>query len=501
MKEVEAMFRRILFALVACALIAPAAFAQQPGELGYTDVLEMPEGIEGERIQMFIDAMNNDDVELVTRFYNEHLSDGVKERLPLDAYLEGFHSMVQQTGGVDFHSVRVYDPPRTDQTVAIFMDRNYQSWHAIVFQYKEGEKPDGPLSGLRFSAARTPSDVEPEGPLSEAEAVAEIVAFVERLCDKDLFSGTVLVARGDEILYEHACGEASKRFHAPVDMDTKFNLGSMNKMFTSVAVMQLVESGVLSVDDPIGEHLDDTWLSEEIRNSVTVHHLLTHTSGLGSYFTEEWDAQSRKLYRKVDDYKPLFAADTLAFEPGADWSYSNTGMLILGAVIEAVTGEDYFNYIRENIYGPAGMGDTDCYDMDCPVENLAIGYWRSRECASGWKNNYYEHVIRGGPAGGGFSTSPDLWRFARALEEGGLLSEESLELLWTDHFDAGYGYGFGLREGPAGRVVGHGGGFSGINANLDMFIDAGYISAVMTNYDGAGSPVDMKIADILGRVE
>ncbi len=495
------MTGRVLIVLRVCALVTTAASAQQPGELGYTDVPEMPEGLEGVRIQMFADAINNEDIELVTRFYDEHLSEGVKERLPLAAYIEGFHAMVQQTGGVDFHSVRVYDPPRTDQTVAVFMDRNYESWQAIVFNYAEGEKPDGLLTGLRFSPARTPSDVEPEGPLTEAEAVGEIRAFVEKLCARDLFSGTVVVATGDAVLFEHACGEASKRFHAPVDMDTKFNLGSMNKMFTSVAVMQLVEKGLLSVDDAIGKHLDDTWLTAEIRDVVTVHHLLTHTSGLGSYFSEEWDAQSRKLYREVDDYKPLFAADSLSFEPGTDWSYSNTGMFMLGAVIEAVTGENYFDYIRENIYAPAGMANTDCYDMDCPVENLAIGYWPSSECSSGWRNNYYEHVIRGGPAGGGFSTSPDLLRFARALETGVLVSEESLEQLWTDHFEAGYGYGFGIRQGSAGKVVGHGGGFTGINANLDMFLDSGYISAVMSNYDGAGSPVDMKIAELLGRVE
>jgi CubicO group peptidase (beta-lactamase class C family) len=176
-------------------------------------------------------------------------------------------------------------------------------------------------------------------------------------------------------------------------------------------------------------------------------------------------------------------------------------MFMLGVVIESVTGESYFDYIREHIYAPARMVNTDCYDMDCPVENLAIGYWPSDDCGSGWKNNYYEHVIRGGPAGGGFSTAPDLFQFARALQTGVLLSEESLELLWTDHFDAGYGYGFGLREGPAGKVVGHGGGFTGINANLDIFLDSGYIAVVMTNYDGAGSPVDAKIAEVLGRVE
>jgi CubicO group peptidase (beta-lactamase class C family) len=275
----------------------------------------------------------------------------------------------------------------------------------------------------------------------------------------------------------------------------------MNKMFTSVAIMQLVERGLLSVDDPIGSYVDETWLPKEIADVVTIHHLLTHTSGLGSYFNETFENGSRLRWREVEDYKELIYTDTLAFEPGTDWSYSNSGMFMLGVVIESATGEDYFDYVRENIYAPAGMENTDCYDMDCPIENLAIGYWRSSGCPGGWKNNYYEHVIRGGPAGGGFSTSRDLWRFARALQTGKLVSETSLEQLWTDHFEAGYGYGFGISEGAGGKVVGHGGGFTGINANLDMFLDSGYVSVVMTNYDGAGAPVDTRIAELLGRVE
>ena len=495
------MTGRILFVLLVCALSVTAVFAQAPGELGYTDVPEMPEGIEGERVQMMLDAVNGNDVELATRFYDEHLSEEFKAQFPPEAHLEGFHGIVTQTGGMDFHSVRVYDPPRTDQTVVVFMDRNYQSWQAFVFRYAEGEKPDGLLTDLRFSPARTPSDVEPGAALTEEEAIAHMWPFLNRLCEHDLFSGTVLIGKGNELLLAASCGEASKRFHVPVSMDTKFNIGSMNKMFTAVAIMQLVEKEMLSVDDPIGKYVDESWFPREITDVVTIHHLLTHTSGLGSYFNETFDAGSRKRWRELDDYKELIAADTLAFEPGTDWAYSNTGMFMLGVVIESVTAGSYFDYIREHIYAPARMVNTDCYDMDCPVEDLAIGYWPSGECSSGWKNNLYEHVIRGGPAGGGFSTAPDLFQFARALETGVLVSEESLELLWTDHFDAGYGYGFSLREGAAGKVVGHGGGFTGINANLDMFLDSGYIAVVMTNCDGAGAPVDMKIAEVLGRVE
>jgi CubicO group peptidase (beta-lactamase class C family) len=223
-----------------------------------------------------------------------------------------------------------------------------------------------------------------------------------------------------------------------------------------------------------------------------------------NYFNETFQRGSRLRWRELDDYKDLIAGDTLAFEPGTDRRYSNTGMFMLGVVLESATGANYFDYMREQVYEAAGMENTDCYDMDCPVENLAIGYWRpwgSGGCASGWKNNYYEHVVRGGPAGGGFSTCPDLHRFARALETNIFISEESRDILWTDHFDQDYGYGFRVEDGPGGKIVGHGGGFTGINANLDIFLDKGYIVVVMTNYDEAGDPANTKIREFVGRVE
>ena len=321
------------------------------------------------------------------------------------------------------------------------------------------------------------------------ELARQVESIVLGAADDDRFSGTVLVARGDEILIEMAIGEASKRFHVDNDIDTKFNLGSMNKMFTSVAVAQLVEKELVSYQDPISKYVDESWLPREITDAVTVLHLLTHTSGLGSYFNHTYMESSRMLFRAVEDYKPLVNGDTLAFEPGERFSYSNTGMLLLGVVIEKAAKQDYFDYIREHIYAPAGMENTDSFEMDQPIENLAIGYGRDPESAQGWRNNLYQHVIKGGPAGGGFSTVRDLHRFALALLDGTLVSVTSLDMLWTDHAGAGYGCGFSLAEGPAGRVVGHGGGFTGINSNLDILVDEGTIIAVMSNYSGGASAV------------
>jgi CubicO group peptidase (beta-lactamase class C family) len=506
-KEVVLMIGRTLMALVALLLAMPtgSAMAEEPGELGYTDVPEMPDGIEGERVQMLLDAVNDNDAGLMTRFYDDHFSDELKEEVSLEQVREGLARFARESGGIDFHSVRHYHASRENQSVFILKNRNFDTWQACVFTYKEGEEPHGLLRGLWFDEALRPSDVDPPGPLTEVECVGEIEDFVERLCANDVFSGVVLLAGRDGVLFEHACGEASKRFHAPVNMDTKFNMASASKMFTAIAITQLVESGTLSFDDPISKYVDGSWYPKDVTDRVTIHHLLTHTSGLGDYFNETFHAGSRLRWRELNDYKELIAGDTLAFEPGTAWGYSNIGAFMLGVVIESATGEDYFDYVRENVFEPLGMENTGFYDLDCPVENLAIGYRPSSDCGAGWKNNYYELVVRGSPGGGAYSTAPDLLEFARALEEGRLVSQESLDLMWTDHLDPersyGYGYGFTLRKSLAGKVIGHNGRFSGINADFNMFLDKGYVLVVMANYHGAGSPVDEKIRELIARVE
>jgi CubicO group peptidase (beta-lactamase class C family) len=176
-------------------------------------------------------------------------------------------------------------------------------------------------------------------------------------------------------------------------------------------------------------------------------------------------------------------------------------MFLLGVVIEKVTGEGYFEYIRKTIYGPAGMTNSDCYEMDYPVENLAIGYSPDSKSPYGWRNNLYTHVIKGGPAGGGFSTVKDLHRFALALLGGKYVGPDMLKMMWTDYKGAGYGYGFVVAQGPMGKVVGHSGGFDGINSRLDIYPDTGYIVAVMSNVDRGAGPLAGKIGRLLGRLK
>ena len=336
------------------------------------------------------------------------------------------------------------------------------------------------LLALLLATSRGPT----QEVLTRAELVVRVRAEVEPRVARDAFSGAVLLAHEDEVLWTLAAGEADKGLHARNGLETRFNLGSMNKMFTSVAVARLVDQGKVGLDDPIVRWVDESWLPREVTERVTVRHLLTHTSGLGSYFNDTFMASSRALFRAVDDYKPLVRGETPAFEPGARFQYSNTGMLLLGVVIEKASGQDYFQFVREHVYAPCGMTRTDCYELDRPVEDLAVGYERDPDSPWGWRNNVFLHVLRGGPAGGGYSTVGDLHRFTRGLLGGKLVSLAMLDRLWTDAVGADYGFGFAVTDEPQ-KIVGHSGGFPGISANLDLFLESGYVVVVLSNYGRA----------------
>lgn len=329
----------------------------------------------------------------------------------------------------------------------------------------------------------------------EPEALAGALgAYAAKLADAGLFSGAVLVAKDGEILAQGAWGAANRDFDVVNTVDTRFNLGSMNKTWTSVAIAQLVEAGKLSFEDSLAKFLPGFPDPESARR-IRIEHLLTHTSGLGSYFTPEWNRTARKDLRTVDDFMALVEDEELAFEPGTEWRYSNTGILVLGKIIELVTGQSYFDYVQANVLDRAGMGRSGCFELDRVNDNLAVGYDK-RWTAQGpyWTNNIFEHVVRGGPAGGCYSTVGDLFLFAEALRSGKLVKQESLERMTTPKpalNSPEYGYAFGTPHD--GAVFGHGGGFEGISAHLDIFREpSGWVVVVLANQGGAAHPVVFK---------
>ena len=495
-------FPGLLSTLAAVVLLllplAPASAQRSPGP--YVDEARIPRTPAYARAMEVLEAVNRGEADAVDRLIREACAPGFRDAVPAEEHRAIFAEVLAMNGALRAHAARVYEPARPETTATLICFGSVsESWRAIVVEVE----PEAPhlITGLSFNPARTPSDLPPAARLDEAGVVSELGGYLDRLERAGVFSGAVLVAKDGKVVLTRAMGIANRDFDAPMALDTKMNLGSMNKMMTGVAIMQLVEAGKISLDDPISKHLDASWLPNVDKESVKVVHLLTHTSGLGSYFTREWDERSRAMLRTVDDWKPLVASETLAFTPGSEWRYSNTGMLIAGAVVESASGTSYDAYVKERITGPAGMTGTACYELDLVNKNLAVGYEPvTIDGERTFRNNIFMHVMKGGPAGGGYSTVEDLFRFDRALRSGVLLSEPSLAALWRAYPEVsspGYGIGFGIDQTPAGRRVGHSGGFPGISGDLAMYLDEGWTVAVLSNTGGGAPMVSNKARQLI----
>ncbi len=338
---------------------------------------------------------------------------------------------------------------------------------------------------------------------NDSAMAKELDAFIKNLVIEDKFSGAVLVAKDDKPFFQKAYGLASKEFNVPNQSNTKFNVASMGKMFTGIAVAQLAEQKKLSFDDFIGRHLPD--YPKDVASRVRIHHLLTHTSGLGSYWKDEFHEANHARFRTIQDFFPLFINDAPAFEPGAKWSYSNAGFMVLGAIIEKVAGRSYFAYVKENVFRRAGMNDTDFYEADRVTPNLAIGYTKQNRYlrdAAEWTNTLFLSPVKGGAAGGEYSTVEDLLRFSVALRQNKLLSPEMTDTALTGKVEytttRKYAYGFANDIVNGKRIVFHDGGANGISAEFDFYPDAGYTIIVLSNYDHpAARPVVKKMQEVI----
>lgn len=466
--------KRTLTIAAALALALPAvgsAQSQSPATRRAREVVALINSATGTALQAYVDSA------FASRMRG----------LPMQAHLNFFMGQRERSGGLDWVGV---DEETSSRTTALAMRKLTGETIALLVEV-EANAPHR-IAGI----GQRPRPAERVA--SDAEMVSSLERYVTTLGRADLFSGSVLLARDGKVLYSAAFGQANKDFGVANRLDTKFNLGSMNKMFTSVTIAQLVEQGKLSYDDSLSRFIP-SFPSSAAAQKIRIKHLLTHTAGLGSYFNEEFQKSSRERYRSVDDMMQLAKGDSLAFEPGTQWSYSNTGMLVLGKVIEVVTKQDYFDYVREHLYKTAGMVNTDAFELDQVTPNLAVGYEKEfrADGTKRFRNNVFMHVIRGGPAGGGYSTAEDLLRFAEALKAGQLVSTKTFELMTTPKPELKsprYGYGFGV--GTEG-IVGHSGGFPGISSNLDIFTGTGYVAVVLSNYGGGSQPVVERIRSLV----
>lgn len=458
----------LLAALLPFTSMASAAPAQPP----------VP-AVAASHARAYVAAVNAVGGDAVEVFHKAHSTPEIVEAIPLTVVTDFFAHQRRTLGGVDLLEVRMSGP---DTAVALLRTRRYGALQAVTFNLDRAQG----FKVIEFDPGPAPDWAPVDGPaLSPADIGARARVFADRGCAAEAFSGAWLIAKGRDVLAEGACGQANRRYDAPNRVDTRINLGSINKMFTAVAVMQLVDQGRLSLDDTLDRHIDDSWLPAAVSRRITIRQLLTHTSGLGSFLNAEFAKSSPVRFRALADYKPLVRGETPAFEPGAGYLYSNTGMLLLGVVIEKASGQDYFDYVREHIFRPLGMNDTDSWPLEEPAPNVAMGYFRALDGEPGWRENTQRYLYRGGPAGAGYSTVGDLHRFALGLLENRLISPASRDWLWTRNAPNEYGGGFMITATQAGKNVGHEGFYLGVSTQLEIYVDKGYVVAILGNQDWA----------------
>jgi D-alanyl-D-alanine carboxypeptidase len=443
-----------LFALLALFL-STTVFAQA----------SMPDTPAGKVFSALLSSFNSADQQQIAAFDKNYQ----QTRISVKASL----ALRERTGGFTLLRVEKSEP----YALEALLRENDSDNAARVKLGISAEEPYA-VRSLQFAPADLPAELRPAR-TSEAEAIAALGQRAGQLAKADRFAGQLLVARHGNILLDQSWGLADRDTGAAITAETRFRIGSMNKMFTTVAILQLVDAGKVGLSDTLAKYLPD-YPNKELASKVTIRHLLTHTGATGDIFGPGFDSY-RLALRDHDAYLKQFGARALLKEPGTGFQYSNYGFVLLGAIIERVSAMSYYDYVDKKVYQPAGMKNTGSLPEEVDVPQRARGYMR-RDGA--WKPNTDTLPYRGMAAGGGYSTAHDLLAFARALESGKLVSKALLDEA-TEASGSGDGFGLGFMHDGEGvsRMYGHNGGAPGMNGALWIYPNAGYVVIGLSNLD------------------
>lgn len=436
------------------ALPAQSANSQTTTNTAPTQEVKLPDTVAGKVFAEFLKAFNTGDLETMKRFHREHGNPEDNADQDVGAF--------NQTGKLALHSIA----NSTNTEIAVIV-KGGKSDRWLKFTFGVEANPPHPITDIRVQPTEAPGGEksQPASPAStrksESEFLQELSGWLDKQSAEDKFSGVVLIAKQGKPIFQKAVGLANKETKQPNSTDTKFNLGSINKHFTQIAINQLIEQGKLAWEDKLGKFLPD-YPNKEAAEKVTIKQLVGMQSGIGDFFGAKYEATPKSKIRSINDYLPLFASDKLAFEPGTKRAYSNGGYIVLGAIIEKVTGQSYYDYVREHIFKPAGMTNTDSFFSDAKTANLAEGY--RNDDKGGRVNNVDTRPARGSSAGGGYSTAEDLLKYSTALLGNKLLSAAATKQI-------------------VGGGIGIAGGAPGINSELEIDPASGYTIVVMGNYD------------------
>jgi CubicO group peptidase (beta-lactamase class C family) len=419
----------------------------------------LPDDPLGNRIAQFLEVIRRDDEALTREFVENGLAQSFLEMGPVEMHMEQFASIRNQLGAFEVEDIMLHGPDRGELVLRA------ASGDRILLSMEIEEIDPHRLVGIGLS----PYDEELEVP--GFANLGEVGEYLGELAAANKFSGVVLVKQGEETPFLEAYGMANKHLGIQNTSDTPFNVGSITKSFTAVAVLQLVESGKIDLDDLLGKYFLE--FPATIGNSVTVRQLLAMKSGFGDYFGSREFREQRADIRSIDDYIQIFKGFDLDFKPGTDRRYSNVGYVILGGIIEKASGMTYFDYVQKNIFDAAGMAGSSFPEY--AGDGIAMGYTNDGDSG---RRDYSEDYLGfftplGNPSGGSFSTAEDLWRFNMLLLWDRLLNKEHTKLL-LNFFEEG-----GERRARYGVA----GGAPGVSTVSFTDRDLETTVIVLSNYD------------------
>lgn len=428
------------------------AFSQQPASTS-----SLPPTAAGKRVEAYLQAFNSGDESAMRDFFLNNVSAESLQRIPMDARLNRYREMHTTAG--KFSLVKVLEVAEDHARIVVDTAQGMKLRMEFQFDKTAPHK----LLAIGIDEAR-PED-EGVTPVQDDAALAQAAGqYVSKLAQADDFSGVVMLGKNGTPIFQQAWGYASREQKIPNTVETRFNLGSINKSFTQVAIHQLATRGKLAFTDTIQKFLPG-YPNHEAADKVTVKQLLDMSSGIGDFFGDRYEAAPKDKINSIADYLPLFADKPLEFEPGTRRRYSNGGYIVLGAIIQQAAGMDYYSYVQTNIFLPAKMTRSGWFAKDLAEPDIAAGYTKMNGpgmTQPGKERHRNTPMLpqRGSSAGGGYSTARDLLNYTAFLQSS----------LAPASFDGRSGFGIA-------------GGTEGVNAALDFDPHTGYTVIVLSNYD------------------
>lgn len=400
-----------------------------------------------ERVKAYVAAFNSGDSATIRNFYEANFSPAALRQTPVQERLKRSAELRGKLGLLTIRTVRM---ERGDIVTATIASGNEGS---LEFTFEAEAQEPHRLERIRIEKPEESEEPAPAPAVDRAGWIAGTRATLDSLTAGERFSGVVLIASDDSVLLLQAYGFADREQGIPNTTETRFNIGSICKSFTHAAIHRLASEGKLSLNDHVGRFLPD-YPNREAAEKVTIAHLLGMQSGIPDFFGDRYERARKEELRTLRDYLPLFADKPLEFAPGSARRYSNGGFLVLGLIIEQVSGIDYDKYIRDHIFAAAGMSASSWHEKSERRDDIARGYTSPAKV-----RNYETLPQKGSSAGGGYSTARDLLRYAQAVRDGKVASPGSER-------------GFGLA-----------GGAPGLNAALESDAERGFVIVVLSNLD------------------